>query len=53
MADNQTENLGKYARRHPLRMASTALLIGLGSGWMASRMRKSGRDTDRSLEQDF
>lgn len=41
MADNQSENLGKYAR-HPRRTAGAAFLIGMGAGMMAAA-KKSHR----------
>lgn len=35
MADNQVQDLGKYAR-HPRRTAGAAFLIGMGAGMMAA-----------------
>lgn len=38
MADNQSEDLGKYAR-HPRRTAGAAFLMGMGAGMMAAAKR--------------
>ena len=53
MAENKTEDIGNYAVRHPRRMYSTAFLVGVGAGLMASKMKKQDKTALQKVMDQF
>jgi len=53
MAENKTEDIGHYAARHPRRMYSTAFLVGVGAGLMASKMKKQDKTALQKVMDQF
>jgi hypothetical protein len=52
MADNQSEDIGKYAR-HPRRTAAGAMLIGsaIGAGMMAAKKQRAKTPMQKFIDK--
>ena len=52
-AKEQADSLGSYASRHPRRMWTGAFLIGMGTGMIASHVKKDNRSSWQKLVDNF